>query len=150
MRISLAYITREELADAVRDAQAKGELTEELAELAMRVAWQYLMREKFQGYSQQEKEDMLGDWAWIFVRRWDRIKADGNPFSYITSMVTNSWRTGERGRQRRIRKHEALREDTLKTHQVEGRLLSDPDSTTHTAQAMTWSRHLGRFRYGLN
>jgi DNA-directed RNA polymerase specialized sigma24 family protein len=70
----------------------------------MRIARGHIAKDKFSGYSQQDREDIVGAWALLLVRKWRRIDPDKNPHAYITTMVANCWRMHERGMQRRIRK----------------------------------------------
>lgn len=67
----------------------------------------YLSRERFSGYSLQDREDIIGAWAVQFVKNWDRLDLEKNLHSYITTMAANAYRMFERGRSRRQRKIEA-------------------------------------------
>ncbi len=104
-------ISRQELRAAILRARKLGRCTEELAALAMRIARGHIAKEKFSGYSEQDREDIVGAWALLFVRKWQRIDPEKNPHSYITTMVANCWRMHERTTQRRIRKESAKVEE---------------------------------------
>lgn len=101
------HVSRGELRQAVIRAKEGGELTEELAGMALAIVRGYLSRERFNGYSLQDREDIIGAWAVQFVKNWDRLDLEKNLHSYITTMAANAYRMFERGRSRRQRKIEA-------------------------------------------
>lgn len=98
---------KDELNAAVVRAQARGIATEELASLSMRIAQKYLLTDKFKGYSEEEREDILGMWTIRFMRDWTKLDPTKNCFSYITRSVTLAWKDYARSTARRLRREHA-------------------------------------------
>lgn len=82
-------INNKMLRELVHDAKVEGELSEELAIAAMRIACRYMTSEKWSNLSFDDKNEVVSLFNLKFVRKWEKLN-DRNPFSYITQMVNNT------------------------------------------------------------
>lgn len=97
-------VSKKELSDAVRQARELDRLTDRLSLIAMEIARGYLRSDKFKGYSEADREDIVGMFLIQLVRSWRRLDPEQNCHAYLTRSVTFAWMTFQRGNSRRIRR----------------------------------------------
>lgn len=109
-------IDKTEFNAAVAEAKQRGILTERLATLGMQIARGYLSSEKFSHYSAADREDVLGAWTVLFVRKWEKMDPKKNCFSWITSTVRSAHFIWARSAARRAKRESKKAEDDYHYH----------------------------------
>ena len=113
----MTRVTNAELRAELARCRAGGELTEDMARMAMAVGQRYLGARKWRKIRRVVKEDAFSGYLVKLVRLWPRIN-DRNPFAYLTAMV-RSVTIDE------VRKEEVRRRVRQRVTQVAKRMAED-------------------------
>ena len=102
MDTAMTRVTSAELRTELARCRLDGELTEDMARMAMVVGKRYLGARKWREIRRVVKEDEFSGYLVKLVRLWPRINGR-NPFAYLTAMVHSATVDEVRRDRRRVR-----------------------------------------------
>ncbi len=100
------YITRQVLNTLVRDAQLKGQVSDELALAFQQIASGALDRWKFAGL---DVEDAVQGAVLLLLSKVSKLDTTRNCFSFCTTSVLNYYRQEYRNNKKRTEKHDRFK-----------------------------------------
>jgi DNA-directed RNA polymerase specialized sigma24 family protein len=83
-----AYVTKEELSNAIIDYRATGKISPALATILQNIATGVASK-----YSSEEHREEAVQNTWIlFLRHIHKVKLEGSPFNYLSTIAHNACR----------------------------------------------------------
>lgn len=96
-------VSKKDLSEAVRTAHEKGELTDELAAMALKIGRGFIRQDRYSDIPFAQREDALSKWLIGFATKWRRLDPDQNCFAYISHGVSLAIMSHMRGESRRFK-----------------------------------------------
>lgn len=104
-------IDQADLTSKVAEAKKTGVLTNDLASVAMEIARSYIFSNRKNSFTNEQREDILGKWSVLFVRKWQRMDPNQNCFSWIVSTAKSAQYVYAKSYQRRLAREHREAED---------------------------------------
>ena len=89
VRTTVTRVTNAELRAELARCRLGGELTDDMARMAMAIGQGYLAARRWRRVRRVVKEDAFSGYLVRLVKCWPRIN-DRNPFAYLTAMVRSA------------------------------------------------------------
>ena len=107
VRTTVTRVTNAELRAELARCRLGGELTDDMARMAMAIGQGYLAARRWRRVRRVVKEDAFSGYLVRLVKCWPRIN-DRNPFAYLTAMVHSATLDEVRKESRRVRVRERV------------------------------------------